>query len=173
MSFDIFNSCIQLSVWYSLHCCTIIIKGTVTKDVWGSFLSAWIPVDYIHRKKDLCRFLNFVVDPSIFGSHFKVWKSFSSHFKVWKRFKEIPGISEIDLQMWAAVIRDFLHFLLREQLVFVKLECKNANKFGIHFQSFHQVSNKEIHSLLFADKSRTKHKHQKCVNPSGRLQNLR
>ena len=39
----------------------------------------------------------------IFGSHFKVLYS-----DYYQNILEIPGISETDLQLWAAVLRDFI-----------------------------------------------------------------
>ena len=73
------------------------LKGTVAPDFVGPLLACMNR--YMDEKRNGFWVLHFSVALSIFGGHFKV---------SCQNISEIPGISEMDLQMWAAVLGDCL-----------------------------------------------------------------
>ena len=68
-------------------------KGLSHQILWDLFLAC---MGRYGQEKEPLLFFKFSVAPSIFGGHFKVWKHL------------IPGISEMNVQMWTAVLGDFL-----------------------------------------------------------------
>ena len=70
------------------------LKGTVAPDFLGSFFGLY--------EKEPLLVLNFSVAPSIFGRHLKFWSV------SYQKIMENLVISEMDIQMWAMVLGDFL-----------------------------------------------------------------
>ena len=76
-------------------------KGTVAPDFLGALFCP--PWKGLPEKSNRYQFLNFSVAPYLLGGHFKVLNH------LMPKISEIPGISEMVLQMGAAVLGDFLN----------------------------------------------------------------